>query len=64
MLPELNAATGVWPESLMVEADVRDMPGVWLSADHQARPPHWITCLGLQPLPSTHDLDQLASVFS
>ena len=35
VLPELNALVGVWPEELTVEADVRDMPGVWVSADHQ-----------------------------
>lgn len=35
VLPELNALSGVWPEELTVEADVRDMPGVWVSADHQ-----------------------------
>ena len=35
VLPELNAVADVWPTSLVVEADVRDMPGVWLSADHQ-----------------------------
>lgn len=35
VLPELNALIGVWPQHLAVEADVRDMPGVWLSADHQ-----------------------------
>lgn len=35
VLPELNALVGVWPEHLAVEADVRDMPGVSLSADHQ-----------------------------
>ena len=35
VLPELNALNGVWPEDMAVEADVRDMPGVWLSADHQ-----------------------------
>ena len=35
VLPELNALAGVWPQHLTVEADVRDMPGVWLSADHQ-----------------------------
>ncbi|KAL3145120.1 GPI inositol-deacylase, variant 2 [Trebouxia sp. C0009 RCD-2024] len=36
VLPELNALVGVWPQHLAVEADVRDMPGVWVSADHQA----------------------------
>lgn len=35
VLPELNALVGVWPEEMVVEADVRDMTGVWLSADHQ-----------------------------
>lgn len=35
VLPELNALTGVWPDELTVEADVRDMPGIWVSADHQ-----------------------------
>ena len=35
VLPELNALIGVWPQHLAVEADVRDMPGVWVSADHQ-----------------------------
>lgn len=35
VLPELNALVGVWPQHLAVEADVRDMPGVWVSADHQ-----------------------------
>ncbi|DBA69939.1 TPA: GPI inositol deacylase [Trebouxia sp. C0005] len=36
VLPELNALTGVWPDELTVEADVRDMPGIWVSADHQS----------------------------
>jgi len=35
VLPELNALIGVWPDELTVEADVRDMPGIWVSADHQ-----------------------------
>lgn len=35
VLPELNALNGVWPQHLAVEADVRDMPGIWVSADHQ-----------------------------
>lgn len=35
VLPELNALIGVWPAHLAVEADVRDMPGIWVSADHQ-----------------------------
>ena len=35
VLPELNALIGVWPQHLAVEADVRDMPGIWVSADHQ-----------------------------
>ena len=35
VLPELNALSGLWPEELIVEADVRDMPGIWVSADHQ-----------------------------
>ena len=41
VLPELNALVGVWPEEMVVEADVRDMTGVWLSADHQ------VTCLSV-----------------
>ncbi|KAL0021017.1 hypothetical protein WJX77_007158 [Trebouxia sp. C0004] len=36
VLPELNALIGVWPDELTVEADVRDMPGIWVSADHQS----------------------------
>lgn len=35
VLPELNALVGVWPKHLTVEADVRDIPGIWVSADHQ-----------------------------
>ena len=35
VLPELNALVSVWPEEMVVEADVRDMPGVWVSVDHQ-----------------------------
>lgn len=35
VLPELNALAGVWDRNAIVEADVRDMPNVWLSADHQ-----------------------------
>ena len=35
VLPELNALVSVWPTHLTVEADVRDTPGIWVSADHQ-----------------------------
>ncbi len=35
VLPELNALIGVWPDELTVEADVRDMPRIWVAADHQ-----------------------------
>ena len=35
VLPELNALIGVWPDELTLEADMRDMPGIWVSADHQ-----------------------------
>ncbi len=38
VLPELNALMGVWPEELTVEADVRDMSGIWVPADHQVLP--------------------------
>ena len=37
VLPELNALMGVWPQAMVVEADVRDMPGVWVSVDHQVQ---------------------------
>ncbi|KAL0046439.1 hypothetical protein WJX82_000758 [Trebouxia sp. C0006] len=43
VLPELNALIGVWPDELTVEADVRDMPGIWVSADHQALPGRSLT---------------------
>lgn len=43
VLPELNALVGVWPQHLAVEADVRDMPGVWVSADHQVPQCHTVT---------------------
>lgn len=42
MLPELNALVGVWDQDTVVEADVRDMPSVWLSADHQ------VSCCSMQ----------------
>ena len=55
VLPELNALVGMWPEELIVEADTRDMPGVWVSADHQVDRPAGFTWFCHQPaVPERH----------